>query len=178
MSKAQPALQLTVTAQLGRAHVPFLRKNLRRAHVLLAPALDDLSLALVSDARMADLHQQFMNITGPTDVLTFELEHDRRGNVTAGEVVLSVPEARRQATARRIELRVELLLYALHGMLHLCGFDDRTDRGFRTMHRREDDILTALGFGPVFAAQPPSSSRVRRPLPRGVAVRSRDGAAR
>jgi len=69
---------------------------------------------------------------------------------------------------------MELLLYALHGMLHLCGFDDRTDRGFRTMHRREDDILTALGFGPVFAAQPKSSSRVRRPRRAG---RSRDGAA-
>ena len=178
MSKAQPALQLTVTAQLGHAHVPFLRKNLRRAHSLLAPTLADLSLALVNDVRMAELHQRFMNVPGPTDVLTFELEHDRDGNVTSGEVVVCVPEARRQAEARHIELRMELLLYALHGMLHLCGFDDRTDRGFRTMHRREDDILTALGFGPVFAAQPPSSSRVRRPRPRGVAGRSRDGAAR
>jgi rRNA maturation RNase YbeY len=178
VSNPRPALQLVVTAQLGRAHVPFLRKNLRWAHALLAPALEDLSLALVNDARMAELHQQFMNIPVPTDVLTFELEHDRRGNVTAGEVVLCVPEARRQANARGIELRLEMLLYALHGMLHLCGFDDRTDRGFRTMHRREDDILTALGFGPVFAAQPPSSSRVQRRRPSGRAGRSRDGAAR
>ena len=167
-----------VSAQAGRAHAPFLRKHLRRVHALLSPALHELSVALVNDGRMAELHQQFMNIPGPTDVLTFELEHDGRGNVTSGEVVVCVAEARRQAKARGIELRVELLLYALHGMLHLCGFDDRTDRGFRTMHRREDDILTALGFGPVFAAQPPSSSRVRRRRPRGRARRPRDGAAR
>ncbi len=149
------AANLTILshAQLGAAHVKFVRGNLRRAHALIKPPLRELSLALVNDARMAQLHQQFMNIPGPTDVLTFELEHDQRGNVTSGEVIVCVPEARRQATERGVELRMELLLYALHGMLHLCGFDDKTDRGFRTMHRREDDILTALGFGPVFAPQ-------------------------
>jgi probable rRNA maturation factor len=181
MSKRRtPKLDLVVHAQQARAHVPFLRSHLRHAHALLSPpaALAELSVALVNDARMAELHQRFMNVPGPTDVLTFELEHDRSGDVTSGEVVVCVPQARRQAKARAIDVHLELLLYALHGMLHLCGFDDRTDRGFRTMHRREDDILTALGFGPVFAAQPPSSSRVRRRSPRGVAKRSRDGAAR
>ncbi len=132
---------------------------------MLSSPLAELSLALVNDLRMSQLHQRFMNISGPTDVLTFELERDRRGRVTAGEVVVCVPEARRQAKARGTELRMELLLYALHGVLHLCGFDDRTDRGFRNMHRREDDILTALGFAPVFAPPPArqcaSNSRVR-----------------
>lgn len=147
-------LDLVINARLGRAHAAFLRGQLRRAHAILSPPLRELSVALVNDARMAALHEQFLNIGGPTDVLTFELEHDPRGRVTAGEVIVCVPEARRQAKQRGIELRMELLLYALHGMLHLCGFDDRTDRGFRTMHRREDDILTALGFGPVFAGPP------------------------
>ncbi len=153
-----PMFTLQVHTQLGAGHVAFLRGNVRRAHALLKPPLRDLSIALANDARMSQLHQQFMNIPGPTDVLTFELDHDPRGNVTAGEVVICVPEARRQAKLRGIELRMELLLYALHGLLHLCGFDDRTGRGFRTMHRREDDILTALGFGPVFA--PDSVSRL------------------
>jgi len=175
MSKGSPPrIAITINAQLARAHAPFLRQQLRRAHAILSPRLAELSVALVNDARMSGLHEQFMGVAGPTDVLTFELDHDARGRVTAGELVVCVPEARRQAKTRGIELRMELLLYALHGMLHLCGFDDRTDRGFRTMHRREDDILTALGFGPVFAAQPKSSSRVRRPRRAG---RSRDGAA-
>jgi probable rRNA maturation factor len=175
MSKGSPPrIAITINAQLARAHAPFLRQQLRRAHAILSPRLAELSVALVNDARMSELHEQFLGVAGPTDVLTFELDHDARGRVTAGEVVVCVPEARRQAKKRGIELRMELLLYALHGMLHLCGFDDRTERGFRTMHRREDDILTALGFGPVFATQPQSSSRVRRPRRAG---RSRDGAA-
>jgi probable rRNA maturation factor len=145
---------VTISAQLAREHAPFLRKQLGRAHAILEPALRELSVALVNDARMSALHAHFMGIPGPTDVLTFELDHDARGNVIAGEVIVCVPQARREAKHRGIELRMELLLYALHGMLHLCGFDDTSERGFRTMHRREDDILTQLGLGPVFA--PPS----------------------
>ena len=56
-----------------------------------------------------------------------------------------------------------LLLYALHGMLHLCGFDDRTAAGFKRMHGTEDRILTRLGVGPVFApAGKPARRRRRR----------------
>ena len=143
-------LAIQIHATLGAAHVAFLRAHLRRAHVTLSPPLREFSLALVGDRRMARLHAQFMGIRGPTDVLTFELEHDRRGRVTAGEVVVCVPEARRQAKTRGIELRMELLLYALHGMLHLVGYDDRTERGYRAMHSMEDRLLTKLGVGPVF----------------------------
>ena len=59
-----------------------------------------------------------------------------------------------QAAAQRLNLKVadELLLYALHGILHLCGYDDRTPADYRRMHRLEDRILTQLGIGPIFAA--------------------------
>ena len=160
-------LAISITAPLAREHVPFLREQLPRAHAILAPALAELSLALVNDARMAALHAQFMGISGPTDVLTFELDHNAKGDVTAGEVIVCVSEARRQAKMRGLDLRIELLLYALHGMLHLCGFDDTSERGFRTMHRREDDILTQLGFGPVFALP----SVPMHPKPRGARPR-------
>jgi rRNA maturation RNase YbeY len=149
------ALDVAAAAPTGRPHVPYLRKHLPHAHRLLKPALRELSLAMVGDRRMAQLHEQFMNISGPTDVLTFELDHDARGRVTAGEVVVCVPHAARQAATAGVSLRDELLLYALHGMLHLCGFDDRTDRDFAAMHQREDDILKRLGIGAVFSPRTP-----------------------
>jgi probable rRNA maturation factor len=150
---------VTITAETGRAFVPFLRNNLIRAHDVLRSTmkrrrhlpLREFSLALVGDARMSDLHQQFMQIDGPTDVLTFPIDHDARGDVTSGEVIVCLPQARREAKRHTIPLRLELLLYSIHGMLHLLGFDDRTPRDFHTMHRLEDQILTELGFGPVFA---------------------------
>ena len=110
---------------------------------------------------MSRLHRQFLQKSGPTDVLTFELEHDETGNVTSGEVVICVPEAARQARRRRVPMERELLLYALHGMLHLSGFEDRTAAGFRAMHRTEDDILTRLGLGAAFAVAPRRRAKLR-----------------
>jgi len=112
---------------------------------------------------MSELHAQFMGIPGPTDVLTFPLDQDDSGNIVAGEVVVCVPEARRQAKARGTSVERELLLYALHGMLHLCGYDDRTSAAFRAMHAAEDRILTQLGVGPVFNPARTVARRNRSP---------------
>ena len=147
-----PPLDLTLTATTGRTFLPYLRRHLLAAHRLLNPPLTDLSLALVGDKRMADLHLRFLNLPGPTDVLTFPLDLDSRGRPVSGEVVVCVPEARRRVTARGTGLRRELLLYALHGLLHLSGYDDQTDPDYSAMHRTEDAILTRLGIGPVFSA--------------------------
>jgi probable rRNA maturation factor len=145
-------LRLSVTAASGAALVPYLRRHIAAAHALLKRSpLAELSIALVGDRRMSELHEQFMGIPGPTDVLTFPLELDRRGRPLSGEVVICVPEARRRGTAEGTGLRREALLYALHGLLHLCGFDDRTRSDYATMHRTEDAILTTLGIGPVFS---------------------------
>jgi len=143
-------LALSINAKLGKTHVAYLRTHLRRAHALLKPALVEMSLALVGDRAMSDLHLKFMNIAGPTDVLTFPLDDDIRGRTISGEVIVCVPEAKRRSKETDVALRDELLLYALHGMLHLCRFDDRTAADFRKMHRKEDQILKTLGVGAVF----------------------------
>jgi hypothetical protein len=60
------------------------------------------------------------------------------------------------------------LLYAIHGVLHLAGYDDRTRRGFVRMHQREDRILKRIGVGPVFNPAPRRATgrrRSRRPSP-------------
>jgi len=109
-----------------------------------------MSLAIVKDATMSSLHQKFLGINTPTDVLTFELDHSPSGAAIEGEVIICIDEARRRIAASDVPLKNELLLYALHGMLHLCGFDDRTKTDFEAMHKTEDAILTDLGIGPIF----------------------------
>jgi len=127
---------------------------LRRAHEVMRSPLRELSVALVGDSRMSELHERFMGISGPTDVLSFPLDEH------SGEIVICVPQAMRAAKQRGIAVEKELLLYALHGMLHLQGMDDRTDADFRAMHRLEDRILIELGIGAVFN---PSQRQTRRP---------------
>jgi probable rRNA maturation factor len=141
--KAQ--FDLKITARAGRTHATFLKKMLRRAHSLLQRPLRELSVALVSDREMCKLHKRFMNDPSPTDVLTFLLDEDPRGWAISGEIVVNVAQALRESRRRGMAVRNELLLYALHGMLHLMGMDDRTDAEFQRMHRLEDRILTQLG---------------------------------
>ncbi len=151
MIRRKSPLQLAVRAVVGRIYVPYLRRRLRQAHAIARSPLQDLSVALVSDRKMSELHHQFMNIPGTTDVLTFPLESDLYKRPISGEIVICVPEARRQAKLQNVAVRDELLLYAIHGLLHLSGFDDRTDRDYGKMHSAEDTILKKLGVGPIFS---------------------------
>jgi probable rRNA maturation factor len=155
-------LRISIVAPRALAHTSFIRRHLKAAHQILRPPLAQLSVVFVGDRQMSDLHFRFMAIAGPTDVLTFPLEFNANGQPISGEVVICIPEARRVAREHGTPLSHELLLYAVHGMLHLCGYGDRTAREFKIMHRTEDDLLTRLGVGPVFAAPPAKSARSRR----------------
>ena len=113
-----------------------------------------LSIALVSDRVIAGIHEKFLGIAGPTDVLSFPLagSHARTssgGSPMAhddvlGEVVVSVESARREAMEREIEPGDEAALYAIHGTLHLVGFDDHDPRRRRAMRGAERKYLDAF----------------------------------
>ncbi len=113
-----------------------------------------LDVAVVDHREMRRLHGRWMGETTATDVLTFDLksrnvEKSKRRNVD-GQIVVCESVARRRAREDRRDWRDELLLYVVHGCLHLCGYDDRRARDAARMHRREDEILTRMGRGPVF----------------------------
>jgi probable rRNA maturation factor len=152
--------RLTFHAPLGAQFIPYLRKNLRKARAILGSPLSELSIALVNDKRMSALHERFLGLRGATDVLTFPMDLNVGGRAVSGEVVICVPHARRAAKKHGVSVRNELLLYALHGMLHLMGFDDRTAAQYKHMHCIEDEILAQLGVGPVF--EPSAGSRRAR----------------
>jgi len=86
---------------------------------------------LVSDRRMAELHRRFLGLAGPTDVITFQ----------HGEIFISAEMARRQARAFATSLEHELRLYLAHGLLHLCGFDDKTTTDSALMKRAQEKLV-------------------------------------
>lgn len=87
-------------------------------------ALDEVSVAIVSDRRIAQLHVDFMGIAGATDVITFE----------HGDIVISAETARSYAAEYTQPVDHEVALYILHGLLHLNGFDDLATRDRKRMH--------------------------------------------
>lgn len=116
----------------------------------------ELSVALISDQAMADLHQRHLGRAGPTDVLTFDLATPAPSPAAArkieGEVVISVDTARRCARQRGHSPAAEMTLYAVHGVLHLLGLNDHPAESAAQMHALEDDILTAVGLGRIYEA--------------------------
>jgi rRNA maturation RNase YbeY len=149
-SQSRPLLRLKITATSTELCVSILRAGIIDAHKLLRSPLRELSIVVVPASKMGRIHKQFLNDPSPTDVLTFELEHDSRGRPISGEIVVCSTIARSRAKSLGHPVCHELLLYAIHGLLHLSGFDDRTATGFAAMHAKEDQILTTLGIGPVF----------------------------
>ena len=95
--------------------------------------LHDIFVWLISDRRMVRLHRQFLGQTAPTDVLTFQ----------HGEIFISVETAKRHARLFGNSIMRELQLYVIHGVLHLQGFDDRTQAEARKMRRTQEKILRA-----------------------------------
>lgn len=108
------------------------------------------SVAIVGDAQMIRLHRQHKQKEGTTDVLTFDLRDSAKHDVE-GDLVICMDEAARQAASRGHETRLEILLYAVHGLLHLLGYDDHNPQDALAMHNREDELLAAIGYGPVYS---------------------------
>jgi probable rRNA maturation factor len=96
--------------------------------------LVEVNVILVSDKRIAEIHKEFMNEPGPTDVITFQ----------HGEIVISTETARRQARACGTSLAHELRLYLVHGLLHLQGFDDKTAAGAAEMWGVQERLIASL----------------------------------
>jgi probable rRNA maturation factor len=135
---------------LPAAEVDWLSQQVRRVAGLCGLHQVDLDLVIVDDAMMSDLHQRFARVEGTTDVLTFDLREQSDGADVEGEIYICHDEAARQADQRRHPVRHELLLYAIHGLLHLLGYDDHEPADHQAMHAREDELLKRIGVGPVF----------------------------
>jgi probable rRNA maturation factor len=105
-----------------------------------------ISVLLTDDPTLAELHERFLGDPSPTDVMSFDLGEEEDG--PAGEVVVSVDRAREVAERRGVEHARELALYLVHGVLHLCGFDDHEDGERARMREAEATVLRALGYAP------------------------------
>lgn len=121
-----------------------------------------LEIVVVDDAEMSRHHARWMNDPTTTDVLTFDLRESESAGAVDGQIIVCRDVARREAATRGRRPLAELLLYVVHGCLHLAGHDDTRPRDFARMHRREDELLSAMGFGPLFAGFSPPTLRKSR----------------
>jgi probable rRNA maturation factor len=133
-----------LSAVLGRRAQRMLRAlRLERA---------ELSVVLCGDPAMRRLNASFRGLDKPTDVLAFAqgetlaVPSAREQTRVLGDIVLSLPTARRQAREKRREVLDELTMLLAHGLLHLLGIDHRTKTEWRRMQARTDLLrMSAIG---------------------------------
>lgn len=126
------------------------RRRLRRAveGVLRGAAIAEarISLAVVDDPTIHALNRQYLRHDYATDVLSFVLE--RSDGHLEGEVIVSADTAQRDARTFGWTPADELLLYVIHGMLHLVGYVDDTSRRQAEMRDKEREHLARFGLEP------------------------------
>jgi len=96
--------------------------------------LGTIEVALVDDATSDQVHRDFMDIEGPTDVITFH----------HGEIVIGVEVAARQAAEYGEPLPREILRYLVHGLLHLAGHEDDQHASRLAMEAAQEEIISKI----------------------------------
>jgi probable rRNA maturation factor len=127
-------------------HVVNEERLVAAAEIVLADAEFEsatISLAVVDDETIHALNRQYLNHDWPTDVLSFVL--DNSGGHLNGEVILSADTAAANAAEIGWAAADEQLLYVIHGMLHLIGYDDQTDADREQMRAAESRYLNSFG---------------------------------
>jgi len=119
------------------------------------PADCEMAVILVSSDQIAEYNRQFMDRTGATDVLAFPLQDLEPGKVpppvanepplTLGDVFLCPAEIRRHAAEEKVGFEDYLCRLAVHGVLHLLGYDHDDRRSARRMEKREEELLSMVG---------------------------------
>jgi probable rRNA maturation factor len=105
----------------------------------------DVSVALVDDAYIRVLNREYRGVDQPTDVLAFPMDAQEAGaERSLGDIVISVERARDQARQFKHPLRREIALLAVHGLLHLLGYEDETEAGASLMWSRQKELLEKI----------------------------------
>lgn len=110
----------------------------------------ELSIAVVDEEEMARLHVEWMDLPGPTDVMSFPMDELEAGTEdspthgTLGDIVLCPPVAARQAAAAGHSTEDEFFLLTVHGILHLLGHDHAEPEERATMFALQRDLLTGF----------------------------------
>src|SRR5690606_16988212 len=137
--------------RVGRAALADLARSVLDGEGVARAAI---AIALVDDATIHELNRRHLGHDWPTALITFRLSEPADPELSA-ELVLATATAAATAREAGADPRDELALYLVHGLLHLCGYDDRDPEASAAMRRREGEALARAGLPNTFAALGP-----------------------
>lgn len=118
-----------------------LRKYLKQIFSYLLIEEKKASFVFCDNQFITELNYNYFKKNAATDVISFPLSDDMEPNYL-GEVVVSVEEAVLTAKELKLNWQKELLLYTIHGILHLIGFKDKTSKQREEMEQKQQEIFS------------------------------------
>jgi len=101
-----------------------------------------INVILVEAGHLLEMNRQFLHHDFDTDVITFPLQEN---GPVEGEIYISLDQAKTQATEFNVTFENELNRLVVHGCLHLCGYNDETEKEIQMMRKKEEFFLLASG---------------------------------
>lgn len=132
-----------------RAEIAKAIENAANAALKNQGAEGSISFTVTDDETIHELNLQYRNVDRPTDVISFPANEGE--SVLAppdgflGDIVISLPRAEAQAEEYGHSLKREVSFLAVHGTLHLLGYDHMTDEDAKRMFALQDEILDDMG---------------------------------
>ncbi|MCL4111441.1 UNVERIFIED_CONTAM: hypothetical protein GTU68_020715 [Idotea baltica] len=99
--------------------------------------LESLNIIFCSDEFLLNINKEYLNHDYYTDIITFDYSSDK----IEGELYISIDRVRENASELDISLNLELHRVIIHGVLHLCGYSDKSEEEEKTMRLKEDTYL-------------------------------------
>ena len=139
-------IEINSSGQPHESNLARIRESVQ--HILEDASIEtaEISIAIVSDEKMQQLNRRYLDHDYPTDVLSFLLDHDAEKKSLEGQIIASSEYAEREAPQYGWTTGDELLLYVIHGCLHLVGHDDSTPEAAAAMRQAEVGYLERLGL--------------------------------
>ena len=151
-TRSKAKLEFSCTASKAAAikypkwkdYVPLLKTASHEVMLSELPKITTMKLGIVllGDEELLEMNKSVLGHDFYTDILTFVIE--RNGKELEAELYFSLDRAQENALQYKVSLRNELARLAIHGMLHLAGYDDKTSAGKKKMRLMEKDFLMSL----------------------------------
>jgi probable rRNA maturation factor len=141
-SATKPAVYFFFETPVTLANRTTVKKQIASIFKSEGVRLHNLNYIFTTDSRVLKINQDFLKHNTYTDIITFEL--NRKGHPIDGEIYISVDRVRENARTFDVSLKKELLRVILHGVLHLCGYKDKTPAQIKKIRLKEEFYLRAF----------------------------------
>ncbi|KGR78534.1 rRNA maturation RNase YbeY [Ureibacillus manganicus] len=148
---------LDETNEVKEDHIALVEKLLQ--HAAEAENIEDdseVSITFVKNEAIHEINRTYRDKDQPTDVISFALEELGEGEIeilgedmprVLGDIIISIDRTKEQAEEYGHSFERELGFLAVHGFLHLLGYDHMTDEDEKEMFGKQDEILSSFGLG-------------------------------